>query len=83
MVAEGAILECSPQDNAEVFWATVGGMGLTGIILEATIQLTRVPSAYVDVHQRRAGNLDELLDLFLETDEQYKYSVAWIDCLSQ
>ncbi len=83
MVAEGAILECSPEDNAEVFWATVGGMGLTGIILEATLQLTRVPSAYVDVHQRRAGNLGELFDLFLETDEQYKYSVAWIDCLSQ
>jgi FAD/FMN-containing dehydrogenase len=83
MVAEGAILECSPEENAEVFWATVGGMGLTGIILEATLQLTRVPSAYVDVHQRRAGNLGELFDLFLETDEQYKYSVAWIDCLSQ
>ncbi|MGC6450134.1 MAG: FAD-binding protein [Pirellulaceae bacterium] len=82
MVADGTIMECSAHQNSDVFWATVGGMGLTGIVLEATIQLMRVPSAYVEVTQRRASNLFEAFDLFLETDEQYKYSVAWIDCLS-
>ena len=83
MLADGSILECSPTQHSDVFWGTVGGMGLTGIILEATIQLMNVPSSYVDVNQRRASNLSEVFDLFMETDQQYKYSVAWIDCLSQ
>ena len=83
LLADGSVIECSPEVNPDVFWATVGGMGLTGIILEATIQLVQVPSAYVDVRQRRARNLGEAFDLFMETDQQYKYSVAWIDCLSQ
>ena len=83
LLADGSEIECSPEVNQDVFWATVGGMGLTGIILEAPIQLVQVPSAYVDVCQRRARNLDEAFDLFMETDQQYKYSVAWIDCLSQ
>ncbi len=83
LLADGSVIQCSPQVNQDVFWATVGGMGLTGIILEATIQLVQVPSAYVDVKQRRSRNLDEAFDLFIETDEKYKYSVAWIDCLSQ
>ncbi len=83
MLADGNILECSPVENQDIFWATIGGMGLTGIVLEATIGLMKVPSAFVQVDQRRAGNLAEAFDLFMETDEQYKYSVAWIDCLSQ
>ncbi len=83
LIADGSVLECSREQNAEVFWATVGGMGLTGIVLEATIQLMQVPSAYVNVNQRKARNLDETFDLLLETDDQYKYSVAWIDCLSR
>ncbi|MEC9096653.1 MAG: FAD-binding oxidoreductase [Planctomycetota bacterium] len=83
MIADGKILECSHEQNADVFWATIGGMGLTGIVLEATVQLMQVSSAYVDVNQRKARNLNEVFDLFMETDQKYKYSVAWIDCLSR
>ena len=81
MTASGEILTCSPDDNADVFHATVGGMGLTGVILSAKLKLIPVSSAYVEVHYRRAGNLQEALDLFA-AESPRKYSVAWIDCLA-
>jgi len=83
LTATGEIVECSREENSKLFRATLGGMGLTGIVIEATIQLTKVTTAFVDRHQQRARNLDEALDMFMETDNQYRYSVAWIDCLSR
>lgn len=82
LTASGEVLTCSPADHPDVFWATVGGMGLTGMILSATIKLRRVPSAFINVETRRAANLDSALELFDAGDEQYLYSVAWIDCLA-
>jgi FAD/FMN-containing dehydrogenase len=81
LTASGEILCCSPQKYAEVFWATVGGMGLTGIIVSARIQLVRVESAYVHLTTRRSANLDETLESFA-VDRDYHYAVAWIDCLA-
>lgn len=78
----GEVLTCSPARNADVFWATVGGMGLTGVILTAKLRLRRVETAYVLVDYQKARNLEEALALFAESDEQYQYSVAWIDCLA-
>jgi FAD/FMN-containing dehydrogenase len=83
LTGTGEAMTCSPSKNADVFWATVGGMGLTGVILTATIRLHRVETAYYDVTYRRTRNLDESLDVFAETDEEYRYSVAWIDCLAR
>lgn len=83
LTATGEIVECSREENSKLFRATLGGMGLTGIVIDATIQLTKVATAFVDRHQQRARNLDEALDMFMETDNQYRYSVAWIDCLSR
>jgi len=82
LTPNGQILTCSPAQNTEIFWATVGGMGLTGFILTARIQLRRVESGYVLVDYRKAGHLDEALDLMADSDQQYEYSVAWIDCLA-
>jgi len=82
LAPNGEILSCSPLDNPEIFWATVGGMGLTGIILSARIQLRRVESAYVLVDYQKAQNLDEALGMMSESNEHYQYSVAWIDCLA-
>jgi decaprenylphospho-beta-D-ribofuranose 2-oxidase len=79
----GEILTCSRQDNSEIFWATVGGMGLTGIVLSARIQLERVESAFVAVDYQRTRSLNEALDVMTESDERYRYSVAWVDCLAQ
>ena len=58
VTAVGEILLCSREENSDVFWATLGGMGLTGIVLEARIHLRRVPSAWMRVEVERLANLD-------------------------
>jgi FAD/FMN-containing dehydrogenase len=74
---------CSPTENADLFWATIGGMGLTGIILSARFKLLPIESAYMKVQYRRAANLDAALDRFESAEgDAAKYSVAWIDCLA-
>jgi FAD/FMN-containing dehydrogenase len=74
---------CSREENAELFWATVGGMGLTGFISQIEMKLTRVSSAYITQKTIKTSNLDETLDVFERFEPQYKYSVAWIDCLAE
>ncbi len=81
LIASGETLHCSHIENAEVFWATVGGMGLTGIITRVRLRLLRVESAYIKVETERLENLNATLSRF-ENDENYQYSVAWIDCLA-
>lgn len=82
MLASGEIVECSPTARPDLFQATLGGMGLTGMILTVTLQLKRIESAYIKLHSVKNRNWDELIDLF----EQYQdvtYSVAWIDSLAR
>lgn len=74
---------CSPAAHPDVFWATVGGMGLTGMILSAKLRLARVASAYVLADCQKARNLHEAVELMAATDERFQYSVAWIDCLAR
>ena len=80
MVADGSVKRLTPQDA--LFWATVGGMGLTGVILRATVQMTRVESAFCIVDTERCHDLEDLLARMTEGDHRYTYSVAWIDCLA-
>jgi decaprenylphospho-beta-D-ribofuranose 2-oxidase len=75
--------EVSPDTNAELFWATAGGMGLTGVILDATIQLLRIETAYMLVDTEKASDLEDCLVRMAERDDDYRYSVAWIDCLAR
>lgn len=82
LTASGEILTCSRNQNKELFWATVGGIGLTGIIISARIQLIRIDSAMIDVDYIKATNLEEAFELFRQHDHEYDYSVAWIDCLA-
>ena len=58
-------------------------MGLTGAILSARFRLIRTATAYYDVTYRRTANVDETLEIIAQTDAQYRYSVAWIDCLAR
>jgi decaprenylphospho-beta-D-ribofuranose 2-oxidase len=82
LVPSGDVLLCSPTQNPETFWATVGGMGLTGVIQSARLNLRRVDSAYVFVDYYRAANLEDVLTAMDVEDERYEYSVAWIDGLA-
>jgi decaprenylphospho-beta-D-ribofuranose 2-oxidase len=80
LLASGEVVHCSRQDNAALFRATCGGMGLTGIILSATIRLRRIGSAFIDQTTVKAPNLDAVLEAFDENTGA-SYSVAWIDCI--
>ena len=82
LMPTGEVRLCSPTSHPETFWATVGGMGLTGVILSARLELRRVDSAYVWVDYHQAPNLAEALAMMEESDERYQYSVAWIDGLT-
>ncbi len=81
MIASGEIIECSAAQHRELFLATCGGMGLTGIILEASFQMIAIESAYIQETTWKTNNLAETLVLFDEF-QKTTYSVAWIDCLS-
>jgi FAD/FMN-containing dehydrogenase len=82
LTPEGEEVACSREENSDVFWATIGGVGLTGIILTAAIELRRVESAYIMVDYLRSPDIDATLAHFEESDADYEYSVAWIDCLT-
>lgn len=82
LLPSDGVISCSREENADLFFATLGGMGLSGIILEVELQLRRVESAYVVVDYVRTRDLDETLQTFHEQDAHYLYSVAWLDCLA-
>jgi decaprenylphospho-beta-D-ribofuranose 2-oxidase len=81
VTADGGVRTLTPDGpEAELFWATVGGMGLTGVIVSATVQLHRTESAYFLVDTDRTRDLDELLTLLTDgSDDTYGYSAAWFD----
>lgn len=80
LLADGSAVECGPDHEPELFRATIGGMGLTGLITELSFRLTRVPSAFMRRQLVRAPDLDAALAAFDES-AGWTYSVAWIDCL--
>lgn len=75
--------EVSLDPSDDLFWATVGGMGLTGVILRATIRLIKVETSYIRETSRRFKNLEELMLAMESADKTNKYSVAWVDTLSR
>jgi len=78
---DGSVVSCSPSENEEFFRLTVGGMGLTGIILTASFCLKKIETAYIREETVKARNLNAIMDCF-EESTSWSYSVAWIDCLA-
>jgi decaprenylphospho-beta-D-ribofuranose 2-oxidase len=83
LTADGQVRSVDPERDPATFWATAGGMGLTGVVLRATVQLLRIETASMTVDTERATDLDDLLDRLARTDDRYRYSVAWIDLLAR
>jgi decaprenylphospho-beta-D-ribofuranose 2-oxidase len=82
-VADGRILECSREREPELFRASLGGMGLTGHILEVEARLARVPSAWIWQESERIADIDAYIDALKLAGPRWPYSMGWIDCLSR
>ena len=84
LTADGTIRTVTPADeDPALFWATIGGMGLTGLVLSATINVQRTESAYFLVDTERCTDLDDLMARMTSRDENYTYSVAWFDAVTR
>ena len=79
---DGTLKRVDPESEPDLFAATLGGIGLTGVITRICLQMKRVPSSMLLVRERRAANLDEYLDALQESRTSSRYSVGWIDGLS-
>jgi FAD/FMN-containing dehydrogenase len=80
MLYTGETVTCSPQQNAELFETTRGGMGLTGFILRVKFTLKKIETSFIKQVQVKAADLSELMELFQEY-KGYTYTMSWIDCL--
>lgn len=82
IVADGTAIHCSPTVETDLFRATVGGMGLTGIIGEVTVRLIPIESAFVTARFRATSNLSETFEVLDDPQWDDQYTVAWLDCLA-
>ncbi len=74
-------IEVTPESDSELFYATLGGMGLTGVIVQATLRAEPLPSPWLATDVDRTAGLEETLELMCE-EERHRYSVAWLDLLA-
>ena len=73
----------SPTVEPDLFWATIGGMGLTGVITTVTMRLLKIETDKVLVDTARFSHLDDVMDAMVTGDDNYRYSVAWVDCMTR
>jgi FAD/FMN-containing dehydrogenase len=81
--SDGKRLLCSPLENSAWFAATIGGLGLTGLITWAEFKLRRVANAMIDVESVKFANLDQFFEISAESDRHFEYTVSWLDCLAK
>ncbi len=79
----GDRLLCSPAENTELYRATIGGLGLTGLIVWAEFRLRKIDNPLIAMERIRFGSLDEFAQLSRESDEAFEYTVAWLDCIAK
>lgn len=80
-LADDSVVEIGPEKEAELFWATVGGMGLTGVIIDCDLVMSPIPTSRVIVETSRHKDIDELVAKVTTTDHLFRFSVAWVDLL--
>ncbi len=78
--SDGTRRECSPQQHADWFAATVGGLGLTGLITWAEVQLKRIANPHLNTESIRFHSLDAFFELSVASERDFEYTVSWIDC---
>ena len=83
VLADGTQRTCSRENDSDLFWATVGGMGLTGIVTNVTLKLARIETPYVIAQHHQARNLDQSLEMLDSPVWDDHYTVAWLDCLAK
>lgn len=83
LLADDTRIECSANDNADLFWATAGGMGLTGVLTSITLQLIQTESAYMSVQYHQSANLDETIAMLSDKSLDDEYTVMWLDCAAR
>ena len=84
LTADGSVRTVTPEDDEpDLFWATIGGMGLTGVVVSATLAVQRAESAYFLVDTERCTDLDDLMSRMTARDADYTYSVAWFDAVTK
>ena len=79
---DGSAMHCSTYENRDWFEATVGGLGLTGIITRARLRLRRVDGPWLDAQTIPFDSLERFFDLSAEAKRSFEYTVSWIDCVS-
>lgn len=80
-LGDGRVLRCSPSENTDLFAATCGGMGLTGMIVRASFRMLKIETAFMRQRSIRVPDLEQALAVF-EQSHGSTYSVAWIDCMA-
>jgi FAD/FMN-containing dehydrogenase len=81
--SDGSRRVCTPTENVELFRATIGGLGLTGLMLWVEFQLKKMPTPFIAVENIRYRNLEEFFSLARESESAFEYTVAWVDCLAK
>lgn len=82
LVTPEGTFRLSPNDDPELFWATMGAMGLTGVVTSVELNLTRVETNQMVVDTTRFDDLESVMTEMRDRDRDYQYSVAWVDCMS-
>ncbi len=82
LTSDGAVRTVTQEGSRELFWATAGGMGLTGVVLRASVRLKPVRTSRLIVDTVRTADIDETMAYLSKTDAEFDYTVAWTDCLA-
>ena len=81
--SDGKIYKCSKVENSELFRATIGGLGLTGLIKSVRFKLKRIENPFMYVENIKFNNLDEFFSINEESEKEFPYTVSWVDCTTK